>query len=238
MDLITDFKKIINQNTENTITSLKKIYININEDKNYTFYKDISKYYTAISSWVEVLKETFKDDNSKILLNNVLLDYCSIMHCVALGDVKLINFLFRNIIESFLRYITNELTARDIEEMFRKLSLNTNEKEKKLIQVYSSQIKQIYDDTCLYVHADTSRMPTDLTNLLDYYRNSINIEMESLRKAFERLNIALINLLKIKYVELFINMKINVKGFLDEIVPIDERVKYQNYLVHRKTKWY
>lgn len=236
MDLITDFKKIINQNTENTIASLEKIYININVDKNYKFYKDISKYYTAISSWVEVLKENFKDDNGKILLNNVLLDYCSIIHCVALGDVKLINFLLRNIIESFLRYITNELIARDIEEMFRQLSLNTNEEEKKMIQVYSSQIKQIYDDTCLYVHADTSRMPTDLTTLLDYYCNSINIEMDSLRKVFEKLNIALINLLKIKYVYLFVNMKVNVKGFLDEIVPIDERVKYQNYLVHRKTK--
>nr|WP_312986019.1 hypothetical protein [Clostridioides sp.] len=231
MDLTTDFKKIIKVNTESSIESLNKIYISVNREDNYLFYKEINQYYTLLKSWFTMLQKKY-DEDFDLLLDNILINYCSLMHCVTLCDLKLINFLFRNTIESFLRFLLLDIENRDIERMFSELSSESIGCEKELIQMYSSQMRQIYTDNCFYIHAQPSKMIKDFNTLLDYKNNidNPNLELYNLRIKFSNLNVAILSLLRIKYAERYIYMKDNIKSMHDEILPLQENIRYNEYL--------
>ncbi|SCK04726.1 Uncharacterised protein [uncultured Clostridium sp.] len=228
IDLVTDFEKIININTQKTIEVLKNTFNNVNIEKNKPFIKSVTKYYTAIAIWNNNLSNIWGADRKK-LMDNILLDYCSLLNCIVLGDEKLINFLYRNIIESILRVITNELKNKEIDSLFKIEKIGyKNIEEKKMIESYSSLIKSIYINSCKYVHVDINKIPKKITNLLQYNTNSDTINNSKMLKDFEDLNIAILSILRIKYSNIYYNFKPNSKSFIEEIIPLKERIKIRD----------
>ncbi|WP_270558165.1 hypothetical protein, partial [Clostridium perfringens] len=78
----------------------------------------------AINLWKKQLEAKLElNEKDKILLCNLNLNFCSLINCVVLGDEKLINFLYRNIIETILRFCTKEYESKDLEAMFKKICI-------------------------------------------------------------------------------------------------------------------
>lgn len=235
VDLITDFKDVIENSTKNSISELNETFKSLNLDKNKTFVKNINKFYMAIAMWHKYLKDNISDNNRDILLDNILLDFCSLLNCIILGDEKLIKFLYRNIIESILRYITLKLDSRDIDTMFKDISLDCNGTiEKKLLQEYSSVLKSIYNDTCLYVHTDISKITPSLTDLMKYNKNGKKLRMDKLLNDFNNLNVSILCIFQIKYYDIYLSFKGNVQGLINEVIPLEDRIKLSDFEKERK----
>ncbi|MBI6008372.1 hypothetical protein H8J91_04310 [Clostridium perfringens] len=231
MDLVTDFKEIIDENTEKTINSLKEIYIEVNEDKKYDFYKSISKYYTAINLWKKQLEAKLElNEKDKILLCNLNLNFCSLINCVVLGDEKLINFLYRNIIETILRFCTKEYESKDLEAMFKKICITDNINKKKYLEKYSSQLKSIYINSCHYVHTDTSKINYDLVNLIKYKHNIEEFDLKKENNNFCKMLSIILQILQIMYIDLFEKMKSTSKAYFYDLSDLEQRIEYKEIL--------
>jgi len=232
MDYSSNHKQTIIHNTISTMNSLKQIYIDINALKNRAFYKEITRFYSAIAIIINTLKINEHREPNRILLDNILLNFCSLIHCVVLRDTKLINFIYRNIIESIIRYLTNNLTSHDLDSLFKILTTYPSDgfTGPNLVQKYGGQLKDIYTRNCLYVHTDTSKIPTNLVNLSDYKNHINDCEMSVLLNDFKMLNFAIITLFKVFYKNLYINTPINQKSYIDDLTPLGYRVEYQNFL--------
>lgn len=227
MDLVTDYKKICSESTEKLIKYLERIYINTDAKENREFFSQIDKYYRALAIWKEALTNKSTNTERDKLLDNVLLDYCSMIHNVVIGDIKVLHFLMRNCIESFVRYITNCLRTKELEKLFSDASQKYSGNIQNLMRTYMSQLKQVYKESCLYVHADTSKIEKNICTLL-MLENSVNgSQKDKIKADFTRINVAMICVLKIKYFTIFENMKENAKGYLDYVTPFDERIKEQ-----------
>lgn len=224
MDFVTDFKQQINKNTTSCMNELNNVFHNIKSDKNKAFYKDINKYYTGMAIWVDLLNKDVKLKENKVLLDNILLDYCSILHCVVLGDVKLIKFLYRNIIESFARYITTELYSKEIDSIIKSICKELNSTRREIGLIYESQLKQIYNDACVYVHADINNMIPNLTTLINYKNNSEEVSLDTIKQDFSKVSRCMICLLIIIHKEMYINMKDNAKAYINEILTLEDRI--------------
>lgn len=235
-DLISDYKKIINESASKTILSLEEIFKDINIDKNKEFVHQITKFFMAMEIWSRKITEKNSDTNLEKLMKNILLNYCSILNCLILGDEKVIKFLYRNIIESILRAITLNFNTKDIEGLFKNISNScTTVKEKELIQTYLSVLKSIYDDTCLYVHTDVSKIPHNLNNLVKYNINSKTLKVDKLLNDFNNLNICMLCILLIKYYDLYTSFKSNARGFIDEIIPLSKRVQISHFIEEKRS---
>lgn len=228
MDLVTDIKRDVENSTKKTINTLKTVYSNI-EEKNKKFYKDINIYYMIMSIWVNKLSYKYGNEENKNLLYNILVNYCSIINCVTLGDIKLINFLYRNTIEGVIRFISGETKSKDIEKIFRCISKNMSYSEDEIIilQSYASQLKSIYTDSCLYIHTDVSKIDKDIANMIKYRFNMENVDLEDTRRDFVKMNNSIINIFKIIYYDVYMEMKDNSKALHDEILPLKENMKVE-----------
>ena len=229
---IQSSKDIIEKNTESVIELLELMYKNISLETNKDFYRTITTYYSAISIIIKKLKTDEESTDKIILLDNVLLNFCSLIHCVVLKDIKLINFIYRNIIESVIRYIANDFTTRDLEQLFKILtnySLHVSSGTD-LVRKYGGQLKYIYTKNCSYVHTDPSKIPTNLVNLTDYQSIDNQDQISYLKKDFEILNTAIIGLFKVLYKDKYIDLPINNKIYIDEITPLKNRTEYQAFL--------
>lgn len=226
IDLVTDFKKIINDKIEDTFEFLSSIYKNI--DINDTNYKDIirelNKSYVLISIW----KNKFDTEENIMLINNILLNYCSLTHAIFLKDSKVINFLFRNSIESFLRFINNQPDTRDLESLFSDLKEKVSISQgKSLIIDYSSQLKDIYDNSNFYIHTYINNIP-DIKTLNEYLHND-TFNYKTIKRDLEKMNKAMVCILRIVYIDVFITLKPNAQAAHYEFMPLDENEKFDNY---------
>lgn len=90
MDLVTDFKQIIKDKINDTFEFLNTIYKNLdqNDSDNKDIIREINKSYILISIW----RNNFSDDKNIALIDNILLNYCSLTHAILLKDNKVINF--------------------------------------------------------------------------------------------------------------------------------------------------
>lgn len=229
MDLVTDFKKYYTDGAKKIIEYLKTVYVNVGDENN-AFYLEIDKYYRALFIWKKALFQYSGNSEREKLLDNILHNYCSMVHNVAIGDVKVLYFLYRNIIESFIRYITNNLRTRDLDGLFSNVNRNyvDNEEILKYVQTYVSQLKQIYDESCLYIHADTTKIERDVCTLLDVEKRKNVEKINILKNQFIMINIAMLCLLKVRNTTIFYNMKENAQGYLDYVIPLKERIKESN----------
>lgn len=141
-------------------------------------------------------------------------------------------FLLRNIIESFVRYISNDLTTKDLEAAFSSVTANIvgDDKLQSFVRVYMSQLKQVYDEACLYIHADTTRMNKDMYTLLSFNSEQDIVKLEIIRKDFVMINIAMLSILKVKNVAVLEKMKENARGYLNFVIPLEERIREQKIL--------
>lgn len=221
MDLITDFHKIIEESTNNTILELKKFFnIDVVND-NQQFIKKVNTYYIALQIWNKKLK----DDKNNIFLDNILLNYCSILNCIVLKDEKVIYFLYRNTIESMIRVLSCEFSSRDIEEIFKKISHPTiSANQKRILQDHISLLKSIYKECCQYVHTNPDYIPK-ITILPSYYSSRKKEKMLELMKIFSNLNTSILCILKIKHDDIYSDLKPNARSFLNEITPLKHRTK-------------
>lgn len=227
LDLVTNFKDKIKKSTDEIIIVLDKVYKNLNLEINKKYIEDVNKYYIIMNVWNRKLKEKFRNNNISRLLDNILLDYCSILNCIILSDEKLLNFLYRNIIESFLRIISGDLENRDIDNLFTSISKQaSNDIEKEALQSYSSVLKTIYNNNCLFVHTYIDKIPENITNLFEYNENSNKSKKIYLEKDFEKLNIAILCIYQIVYYEEYRSLKSNAKGLMNEIIPYDNRIRF------------
>lgn len=231
MDLVTDYKKIYVESTEKLLEYLRTVYTDFQEDRR-DFYLEIDKYYRALLIW----KDTFSLRSYNIerdkLLDNILHDYCSMVHNIAIVDIKVLYFLLRNIIESFVRYISNDLTTKDLEAAFSSVTANIvgDDKLQSFVRVYMSQLKQVYDEACLYIHADTTRMNKDMYTLLSFNSEQDIVKLEIIRKDFVMINIAMLSILKVKNVAVLEKMKENARWYLNFVIPLEERIREQKIL--------
>lgn len=221
MDLVSDYKKIIHENTECVKESLSNTFKKVPEEYE-SFYYDINKYYIALNAWSSKLEK----DDSSVFFDNILFDLCSLIHCVVLGDKKLINFLYRNIIESFWRYCTNDSTSKDMEHIFRKVNFLSEGSKRIVTMKYNSQLKQNYDQNCHYIHVDIAMIEPDLKSLMDYYEN--DRDLSQLQKEFCMICNAMLCILYLLYPKAYNNMKDNAKGYLQELIPLKNRVELYN----------
>ena len=222
MDLITDYKKIYVDSCKKTKDYLKSLYIDIDEKNKNDAYLAIDKYYRAISIWNRVLDLEERDEK---LVNNILLDYCFLLHGFVIFDIKGIKFLFRNIIESFIRFITNDYEGRDIELIFSNITKKYEGKEKVYLGTYISQLKQIYDEACLYIHANTDKMNEEIYTLLSIQTNNAGNEIKKTIEEFTRMNVAMLCIIKKENCETYDKMKENAQGYLNYIIPLEERIR-------------
>ena len=105
MDVVSDFKRTIEKNTANSMNILNKVYKKKEINSRKEFIREINKYYTGLRV---LFQYTSGEEKQVQLLNNILLNMCSLLNCVIIGDIRLIYFLYRNTIESFLRYISQD----------------------------------------------------------------------------------------------------------------------------------
>jgi len=131
-----------------------------------------------------------------------------------------------------VRYIANDLTARDLDPFFKALTTYSSvvSSGSDLVRKYGGQLKNIYAKNCLYVHTDTSKVPANLVNLYDYQKSNNKDEILHLMGDFIIFNVAVINLFKVLYKDLYLNLPINNKIYIDEITPLSSRTEYQAFL--------
>ena len=227
MDLVTDFDSLIQKNSEKSLAKLNELYKDVKQDLRKNFYKSINKFYTAMEVWVRQLSQKEIDEENKIILKNILYNYCLILHIVVIGDKKILNFLYRNTIEGFIRYLTGELESRELDSLFSKVNKVESGKCRSTMEIYISRLKQIYDESCLYIHTDTSRMPDDLITLLDLQNKHNEIDLKEEKDTFDKMNLAMINILKIKYYDLYKEFKDNIKSYMDELLTLDDRKRFK-----------
>lgn len=221
MDLVTDFKEIISNNTNSTFNELTKIYNNPQTEKNYNLIKEINTSYTLISIW----RNNLANESNIQLLNNILLNYCSLTHSIILKDIKIINFILRNIIESFIRFINSDTCSKDLEDLFKKLRKKApNAVGETLIEAYSSQLKDIYTQNNLYVHTDISKIP-DIKTLIEY-RNNDSINYVFIESQIKKLTNSMVNIFRIVYINVFIGMRPNSQGLHYEIISLKDNEKF------------
>ena len=191
LDLVTDFKAIIKKSTNDVIEVLDKVYKNLNLEINKKFIEDVNKYYIIMNVWNKKLKCKFNNNDISKLLDNILLDYCSILNCIILSDEKLLNFSYRNIIESVLRIISGNLETKEIDSLFGVIGNKaSNDLEKKHLQSYLSVLKSIYNNSCLFIHTDIKKIPENITNLFEYNKNSNERKEKYLSDNFNKLNVS------------------------------------------------
>lgn len=225
-----NFNQLVEENTNKSINILKETYLEKEVLKFKSFIKTINKYYTGL----EVLfRKLDKNSNQNKLLNNILMDLCSLIHCVILSDKKLIYFIYRNIIESILRYISNDINSKNLDNLFNQLVKSEEGFEKELINKYKGQLKEIYTESCRYVHTDITKIDTLLTTLTQYKSNSSNNNLKNEEKILKQLSCAIIALLKIKYRDNYELLRSNSKGYLDDILPLDIRIEYKKFLLKK-----
>lgn len=236
VDLVTDFKPLIKKSTDDIIKVLDKVYKNLNLEINKKFIEDVNKYYIIVNVWNKKLKDKFNNSDISRLLDNILLDYCSILNCIILSDEKLLNFLYRNIIESVLRIISGNLTTKEIDGLFNAIgSKASNDLEKNCLQSYSSILKSIYNNNCLFIHTYIQKIPENITNLFEYNENSNKSKEKYLINDFDKLNIAILCIYQIIYYEEYQNLKPNVKGLMNEIIPYDYRIRFGKVQSERRS---
>ncbi len=226
MDLVTDFKQIIKDKINDTFEFLNTIYKNLdqNDSDNKDIIREINKSYILISIW----RNNFSDDKNIALIDNILLNYCSLTHAILLKDNKVINFLLRNSIESFLRYVNNEPDTRDLEALFSDLKDRVAISEgKNLISNYSSQLKNIYTNSNFYIHTYIDKIP-DIKTLADYLHND-DFNYISVKKTLEKMNKAMICILRIIYIDVFLSLKPNAQAAHYEFIHLDENIKFDDY---------
>lgn len=227
MDLVTDFKSIINKSTDEAIKVLDKVYKDLHLEINKTFIQNVNKYYIIMNVWNKKLKEKFNSKDISKLLDNILLNYCSILNCIVLSDEKMLNFLYRNIIESVVRIISGDLKTRELDRLFTYISDKTSkQKEKELLLMYSSILKSIYNNNCLFIHTDIKKIPDNITNLFEYYRNSNENKLSYLEEDFKKVNICILCIYQIIYYDIYVNLKGNAKGLMDEVIPYEYRLHF------------
>lgn len=225
MDLVTDFKEIISNNTHNTFSELTKIYNDPQIEKNYNLIKEINTSYTLISIW----RNNLANESNIELINNILLNYCSLTHSIILKDIKIINFILRNIIESFIRFINSDARSKDLEGLFKKLrEKSPNSVGERLIEAYSSQLKDIYTQNNFYVHTDISKIP-DIKTLIEY-RDNNSIDYVFIENQIKKLTNSMVNIFRIVYINIFIDMKSNSKGLHYEIISLKDNEKFDLFL--------
>ena len=166
-----------------------------------------------------------KDEKQEKLLDNILMDFCSLMNCVALRDKKLIYFLYRNIIECILRYISKDYTSKDLEKLFLHINNADDTLAKNILEKYKAQIKYIYTEACRYIHADISKMPLDVINMGVYYEHTKNDSLSQELKYFKELSILIISIIRAKYVANYNNLKPNSKAYISDILPLNNRIE-------------
>ncbi|WP_026393989.1 hypothetical protein [Acetobacterium malicum] len=228
MDLVTDYKAITNENTNNTVTYLRKIYSADNFDEEFIY--NINKYYTALSTWFSYIN--CDEEALNKLLDNILFNYCSLIHCIVFKDNKIIHFLIRNTIESFFRFCNKDIVSKQVDILFENanklLPIGDN---KNMLMNFTSQMKQIYNENCLYIHAAPEKMKLDLNNLLDYQSNQNqdkNNEYLNAKKDFIKVNNAMLCTLLLIYNQDFKRMKLNAQGYIEEAMNFSDRLKIRN----------
>lgn len=231
MDLISDFQILINKNTAKSVKILKGTFKNVGEGN--LFYKAINRYYTGMRVLFEYLP---KDERRSILLNNILMNMCSLMYCVTLKDIKLIYFLYRNTIECLLRYISEDYESRELEKLFLDIDQDVTGYEKICLEKYKSQIKYLYTEACHYIHTDVTRMPKEIKNMKQYdtHRRSINLSKEL--EFFKRLSYLIVIILIIKNYTQYDIMKKNSKAYLNDILTLEGRKELKSILLEKKAK--
>lgn len=231
MDLVTDYKKIYVESTEKILEYLRTVYKDPHEERR-DFYLEIDKYYRALLIWKDAFSAKSHNIERDKLLDNILHDYCSMVHNIVVADIKVLYFLLRNIIESFVRYISNDLTTRDLEAAFSSVTANCSGdiKLQKFVRVYMSQLKQVYDEACLYIHTDTTKIDKDVYTLLSFNSELDISRLGVIKKDFVMINIAMLSILKVRNVVVMQNMRENAQGYLNFVIPLEERVREQNIL--------
>ena len=226
MDVVSDFKRTIEKNTANSMNILNKVYKKKEINSRKEFIREINKYYTGLRV---LFQYTSGEEKQVQLLNNILLNMCSLLNCVIIGDIRLIYFLYRNTIESFLRYISQDYAMKNLEDLFACIDNGSSGIEKNILTKYKSQIKYIYSEACKYIHTDINKVPENINNMKrfnTYVKRNLKEEL----KYFRRLSILIISIIKIKYPEKYMCLKANAKAYIDDIIPLEKRTEYQDIL--------
>src|SRR5699024_5618773 len=137
---------------------------------------------------------------------------------------KILYFLLRNSIEAFIRYVTNNVNGRDLERMFSDISEGGNDIWKSYIQIYTSQLKQVYDTACQYIHSDMSKIEADIFTLIELQNEKKEDLPKILRQDFIKVNVAMLSILKLKYNIVYNKIRDNAKGYLTYVIPLKDRL--------------
>lgn len=223
IDLITDFDNIVNEQLIGIVEYCKEQF-NLEEvDKDTKSHiRTLIKSYVIIGIWYKKLPTI-----NNLFIMDILGNLCSILHMIILKDVKGLNFFSRNTIENFLRYMTKDLTSKNIDGLFAFKNYeiwSENKKYDSQLNISLEILKHKYSELCKYVHSDTSIMTFEKACLTQYSNNNTDLSkhIKTLKQIMEQINIILFVIYQDKYNSL----KTNAKTLIIDYIPNE----YKNQL--------
>lgn len=222
---IGNYMEPVNNDFINLINYLEKYYKKKLSDKKKQILKMVHKHVWITMIWKEKLLNTHNE-----YINDMILDLFSIIHSCVIGDLKVINFLIRNLIEDFIKYCKIYYNEIDCMSMPRDIFsiIFSKTKNDDFIHNNYSIIKSIYSDMCLTVHSaniDSFKICDSLIKYDKLYADDeILNDIEKLDKVFRAMN----NINCVKQIKKFVSINIDIQSIVRDYMKssdIDELYK-------------
>ena len=215
--LAHDYEKFINDDFAKVNNYLDSIYAKPLPKKTKIQIKKVHK-----QMWVLVIWKNISKINH-IYFADILQDMLSIIRTIPLKDVKIINFLIRNITEDFIRlyccqYGSNIANTRQPNQLFDIIFSKTTDD---FLHKNFNSIKNIYKEACQYVHS--AKMANNIYQCLkDYEGNENDSIIEKLISNLMQLIKFINNIFLIKYKSTFEKASLESQSFIRDFMNKDD----------------
>lgn len=215
--LAHDYEKFINDDFAKVDNYLDSIYTEPLPKEIKIQIKRVHKQLWVLVIWKNISKINI------IYFADILQDMLSIIRTIPLKDVKIINFLIRNITEDFLRlycinYDSQIANTKQPNQLFDIIFSKTTDD---FLHKNLNGIKIIYKEACQYVHS--AKMANNIYQCLkDYEGNENNDIIEKLISNLMQLIKFINNIFLIKYKSEFEKANLEHQSFIRDFMTKDD----------------
>lgn len=196
------------KNDYNRLIEYLSCYYNSRELINEEELKNVHTSCWIIMIWLLELKKCKAGDK---FLNDIFVNMIATIHSLIHKDIKISNFLLRNSIENFIRFLQNhikEINIHDSPDMIFNC-IFSNLKNESFMHKNFEILKSIYSECCLYVHSTLLKDDNLCDCLIKYDSFYRDEEHERFINNFKNAYSAINNLLMIYNQNVFDNMSYN-----------------------------
>lgn len=212
---VNDYMRPLKKDFDNLIIYLEKYYNKNNSDQVRQSLRGIHKHI-----WMSIIwkKELIKQED--VFVNDIILNLLAIIHNCVIGDLKVINFLTRNIIEDYIKHCKNYYAAIDVNSAPRDIFPIIFAEATGDTYIHSNFeiIKSTYTQLCTVVHStnlDSAQVCCCLEAYDKFYTDEhINREVIKLDNVYRAIN--------------NINCAMNINAF--KVMNIDSQCILRDYI--------